>query len=127
MEMDEREEGNGRNRSGHVEPDAVDAPPEVDTSQCVSITLRESGVREFEHVTSFDVDDNFVTVAWREDGKVEARGFNCGEVLSYEITVDEAEVDAQRAMATEAHKAEIRMQAEAVAAAQVRRSLGGVQ
>jgi hypothetical protein len=127
MEMGKREKSNGGNRTGNVEPNAVDASPEVDTSQCVSITLRESGIQEFEHVTSFDVDANFVTVAWREDGKVEARGFNCDEVLSYEITVDEAEVDAQRAMATEAHKAEIRMQAEAVASAQRRRVLGGVQ
>lgn len=126
MGMDERTEGNGGDRSGNVEPNGVDASSEV-SSQCVGITLRESGVHEFKNVTSFGVDASFVTVAWRENGKVEARGFNCGDVLKYSVTVDEAEVDAERLMAKEAHEAEIRMQAEAVAAAQVRRSLGGVQ
>ena len=124
--MDEGTKDNGSDRSGDVEPNTVNAPREV-TSQCVTITLKGGGSTEFRHVTAFDVDKGFVTVAWRENGKVEARGFSNDYVLDYAVTIDESEIDAQRAQAKIAHEQEIEMQADAMVRAQFRQSLGGVQ
>lgn len=109
MGVDEREKGNGSSGSGHVEPNGVEASPEV-TSQAVTVVVRGQGVKGYEHVEGFTADGDFVTITWRAGGKIKSQAFSSRLVEEYTVEMDEAEMDIRMAEMRAAKESAIRRQ-----------------